>query len=59
MGFYEEFIEKYDKLISWENRSVSKLLSKAGFKDIRYYGNYKFRKFDIGNDDFLIIVCKK
>lgn len=38
---------------------LSKLLTKVGFKDMKYYGNYKFRKFDIKNDDYLTIVCKK
>jgi ubiquinone/menaquinone biosynthesis C-methylase UbiE len=38
---------------------LSKLLSNVGFKDMKYYGNYKFREFDIRNDDFLTIVCKK
>lgn len=38
---------------------LSKLLSKVGFKDMKFYGSYKFRKFDIINDDYLTIVCKK
>ncbi len=35
------------------------LLRDAGFRDIRLYGNYKFRRFDIKNDDYLLITCKK
>lgn len=38
---------------------ISKLLRKSGFKNLEFFGNHKFKKFDIKNDDVLVFICRK
>lgn len=38
---------------------LAKLLRKAGFKNLKFYSDFEFTKFDKKNSDELIIVCKK
>ena len=38
---------------------LNKLIQKSGFKNLRWFGDYKFKKFDINNDGDVIVVCEK
>jgi len=38
---------------------LTKSLLKSGFSNLKFYGNFKFAKFNIKKDDELIVVCQK
>lgn len=42
-----------------KKQHLSKLLQKSGFKNLKFFRNYEFNKFNIKNDDYLIITCQK
>lgn len=53
-GRFNVFKSQYTPL---KKGKLTKLIRKAGFRNIKFYGNYKFKKFDIRNDENLIAVC--
>ncbi len=55
-GKFNVYSTEYNPL---KTSHFSKLLRKSGFKNLKFFGNYNFKKFDIKNDDILIIVCEK
>jgi ubiquinone/menaquinone biosynthesis C-methylase UbiE len=38
---------------------LAKLLRKAGFRNLKFYGSYSFKEFDIKKDSWLLVVCEK
>lgn len=38
---------------------ITRLLKEVGFKNSKFFGNYRFNEFDLQKDDWLIIACEK
>lgn len=53
---FNVFSSEYNPL---HKSHLGKLLLKSGFKNLKYFGNYKCDKFDVRKDERLIVVCEK
>jgi ubiquinone/menaquinone biosynthesis C-methylase UbiE len=55
-GKFNVYSTNYNPL---KKSHISELLRKSGFKNLKFFGNYKFKRFNIRSDDYLIFICEK
>jgi SAM-dependent methyltransferase len=53
---FDVFSSEYNPI---KKSYLEELLVKTGFKNLKFYGDYKFRDFDIEKDEFLTVICEK
>ena len=53
---FNVFSSEYNPL---KKSHLEELTTKSGFRNIEFFGDYRFSEFDIKKDEYLILVCEK